>query len=262
MDFFDITSKHIQVLNNNEKEIYNYIIHHLEEIKNSTIRELAAELYISPATFIRFLKKIGFSGYSDFITVLKYTDQLIEDNHNPFVVSQEKYRTEYLKNFTESIRVLDTEKIKQIVELLNNKQRLIVIARGLNKSIAHYFEYIFSGFGFEVIFPEDYFFRKMWLNSIRDSDLVFFFSYGGEDMQLIQNIQELNVKSKATVISITSANNNTIQNLSHINLYVFADNIEYEGINMTSRVAMIGIIELIAYQYMEELQKKQTDNNE
>lgn len=260
MDFFDITSKYIQVLNNNEKEIYNYLIRHMDEIKSDTIRELAAKLYISPATFIRFLKKIGISGYSDFIAILKYTEKVIDDNHNPFVVSQHKYRIEYLKNINESIRVLDIEKVKQIVQLLYDKPRLIVMARGMNKSIAHYFEYIYTGLGFEVIFPEDYYFRKMWLNSIRNTDLVFFFTYGGEDEQLIKNIEELNVKSKATVVSITSANNNTIQNLSHINLYMFADYIQYEGIDMTSRIAIIGIIELIAYQYMEGLPKNQEDH--
>ncbi|WP_042354435.1 MurR/RpiR family transcriptional regulator [Bacillus rubiinfantis] len=253
MNFFEITSKHIHTLNNNEKELYNYIIRNMEEVKGCTVRDLAAKCYVSPATIIRFLRKIGFSGYSDFMAILKYTDQKIVDNSNPFVVPQKDYRIEYLKNIYESVRVLDDEKVAEILALLKKKPRIVVMARGLNKSVAHYFEYVFSGLGFEVVFPEDHFFRKMLLNGIRDSDLVFFFSYGGEDKELIWDIEQLNSLSQATIVSITSANNNSVQNMSHINLYVFSDYIAYNGIDMTSRISMISIIELIAYKYIEEM---------
>jgi RpiR family transcriptional regulator, glv operon transcriptional regulator len=253
MDFFEITSKHIHSLNYNEKDLYNYIIRNIEEVKKVTIRELAAKCYVSPATIIRFLRKIGFSGFSDFIAILKYTNTETEELHNPFIVSQENYRIEYLKNIYESVRVLDIDKVNEIVQIMKGKPRIVLMARGLNKSVGHYFEYIFSGFGFEVVFPEDHYFRKMLLNGIRNTDLVFFLTYGGEDKELIKDIELLNIKSKATVVSITSANNNPVQNMSHINLYVFADNIQVNGIDMTSRISMISLIELIAYRYMEEI---------
>ncbi|MBL4953354.1 MurR/RpiR family transcriptional regulator [Neobacillus sp. OS1-32] len=256
MDFFEITSKHLNTLNNNEKELYNYIIRNIEEVKRSTIRELAAKCYVSSATMSRFLKKIGFSGYSEFTAILKYTDSNFIKNTNPFTVSQENYRIEYLKNIYESVRVLDEEKVDKIIHLLKNKPRLIVMARGLNKSVAHYFEYIFSGLGFEVVFPEDHYFRKMLLSGIRNNDLVFFLSYGGEDRELILDIEQLNIKSKATVISITSANNNPVQNMSHINLYIFSDYIHYNEIDLTSRISMISIIELISYKYMVEIMEQ------
>lgn len=256
MDFFEITSKHIHSLNNSEQELYNYIIRNMEEVKRSTIRDFAAKCYVSPATVIRFLRKIGFSGYSDLTAILKYTDNKIIENHNPFVVSQEDYRIEYLKNIYESVRVLDEEKVDEIVEKLKEKPRIVVMARGLNKSIGHYFEYIFSGLGFEVVFPEDHYFRKMLLNGIRNTDLVFFLTYGGEDKELIRDIEKLNISSKATVVSITSANNNPVQNMSHINFYVFADFIEFNDIDMTSRISMISIIELIAYKYMDDITNK------
>ncbi|MEI2355286.1 MurR/RpiR family transcriptional regulator [Mesobacillus zeae] len=251
MDFFAITSKHIHALNSNEKDLYNHIIRNMEEVKKSTVRDLALKCYVSPATIIRFLRKIGFSGYSDFIAILKYTDINMVENQNPFVVSQEDYQIEYLKNIYESVRVLDQAKVDKIIQILERKPRIVIMARGLNKSVGHYFEYIFSGLGFDVIFPEDHYFRKMLLNGIHSNDLVFFLSYGGEDEELIWDIEQLNIKSKATVVSITSANNNPVQNMSHINLYVFADQIQFNDIDMTSRISMIGIIELIAYKYME-----------
>lgn len=96
----------------------------------------------------------------------------------------------------------------------------------------------------------------MLLSGIRNTDVVFFLTYGGEDRELILDIEQLNIKSKATVISITSANNNPVQNMSHINLYIFSDYIHYNEIDLTSRISMISIIELISYKYMVEIMEQ------
>lgn len=54
------------------------------------------------------------------------------------------------------------------------------------------------------------------------------------------------------LISITGADNNIIQNMSDINLYIFTDEIEMNNLDITSRISTIAIMELILYQYMED----------
>ncbi|WP_235019092.1 hypothetical protein [Pediococcus acidilactici] len=53
-------------------------------------------------------------------------------------------------------------------------------------------------------------------------------------------------------IKITEPDNNTIQNLSNINLYIFADVIEVNDVEISSRVSTIALMELILYQYIED----------
>ncbi len=77
---------------------------------------------MSTATFLRFVKKIGFAGFSEFTTVLKYTllnDDQDTESDMPFTVSQTDYREEYLKNITESVRVVPTSKLHEITKLLS-----------------------------------------------------------------------------------------------------------------------------------------------
>jgi len=97
MNFFEIVNPHLASLTDNERTLFDYVIKNMNQIKSKSIREVASETYVSTATFIRFVKKIGFSGFSEFITVIKYTDLDSADKAEPtkFVVKQKDYREEY-----------------------------------------------------------------------------------------------------------------------------------------------------------------------
>lgn len=105
MDFFEIANSHISELTKNEQILFDYVINNLENIKSKSIREVADDCFVSTTTFLRFVRKLGFSGFSEFTTVIKYTllykTPLPESS--PFVVSQKDYREEYLKNLVESV---------------------------------------------------------------------------------------------------------------------------------------------------------------
>lgn len=85
--------------------------------------------------------------------------------------------------------------------------------------------------------------------------MIFVFDYAGEDDELIsiiQNLQSLQSQRQyAMLVSITGANNNTIQNMSNENLYLFTGELKVSGIDMTSHVSLIVIMELLLYQFME-----------
>lgn len=87
---------------------------------------------------------------------------------------------------------------------------------------------------------------------ITKDNLVIVLSYGGHDIELIQLVQQLKSNRQSPyLISVTGADNNVIQNLSDINLYIFTDEIEMNKQDITSRISTIAILELILYQYIE-----------
>lgn len=73
MDFFEIVNSHIAELTKNEQVLFDYVITNLDSIKNKSIREVADDCFVSTTTFLRFVRKLGFSGFSEFTTVIKYT---------------------------------------------------------------------------------------------------------------------------------------------------------------------------------------------
>lgn len=60
MNFFDIVEPHLKMLTKNEQVLFDYVVSNMNKIKNQSIREVAGETYVSTATFLRFVKKIGF----------------------------------------------------------------------------------------------------------------------------------------------------------------------------------------------------------
>lgn len=254
MDFFEISSKNLETLTRNERTLLDFVVKNMDDIKDKSIREVSAECFVSTTTFLRFVRKLGFTGYSEFTTVLKFTlFNKVELNPSPFVVKQKKYRELYLKNIIESVRVLETTKIDQISTKLRHHPKFYIFAKGLSKNVARYVKYLYTTSGFLVEFPEDREYRQAVATHIGKDDLVFILTYDGHDSELIQIAQKLRtLKNSPFIISITGADNNVIQNLSDINLYIFTDEIEMNQLDITSRISTIAIMELILYQYMED----------
>ena len=81
MDFFTRIAEHTPQLNKNDNELLSYCIRNHTEIANLKVTELADRLFISPASVVRFCKKLGFSGYSDFKASLRM--DLFEPEETP-----------------------------------------------------------------------------------------------------------------------------------------------------------------------------------
>ena len=138
MNFYEIVNGNIEKINKNEQILLDFVIKNMDSIKNKNIRELAAECFVSTTTFLRFVRKIGFSGYSEFITVIKYT--MITQNNiekdKTFAINQVEYREEYLKNINETVRVLDNDKLNRITAVMNKRPHLYIFAKGFSKYAA------------------------------------------------------------------------------------------------------------------------------
>ena len=65
------THEMIKSFNQLEMDVYNYIISNEEKVVYMKVRELAEEVHVSTTTILRFCKKVGCEGYSEFRLKLK-----------------------------------------------------------------------------------------------------------------------------------------------------------------------------------------------
>ena len=61
-----LTIEQLKSMNELEMEIYEYIMHHKEQVLHMKIRELADEVHVSTTTILRFCKKAGCNGFAEF----------------------------------------------------------------------------------------------------------------------------------------------------------------------------------------------------
>ena len=62
----DFTYAQVSSLNETEACVYNYVMQHKNQVLEESIRELADHVHVSTASVIRFCKKLGCSGFTDF----------------------------------------------------------------------------------------------------------------------------------------------------------------------------------------------------
>ncbi|RGC59790.1 MurR/RpiR family transcriptional regulator [Dorea longicatena] len=75
-----LISQYYKNLNSNDMIVLNYIMQHKKECISMNISRLSSECSISTASIVRTMKKLGFSGYSEFKFLLKGQDS---DNTAP-----------------------------------------------------------------------------------------------------------------------------------------------------------------------------------
>lgn len=247
MNFYEQTSNAMLRLSPNEQAIFTYVVKNMHAVKNMSIRDLAQTCFVSTTTIFRFVKKLGYEGYSDFINAIIQTEAETRKISIPSIVQNDNYRDSYLKNIMEAVKVITDEKIEKFQTIMSRNPDVYVIAEGLSREVGRYFVRLLTTIGFNVSFPRESYEKVNVLKKIKKDDVVLVLSYTGDNKSVINQIEKIFAIATPTIISFTRADNNAIQNMSDLNFYVFADEIDYEGTDVTSRVGMIAIMETLLY---------------
>jgi RpiR family glv operon transcriptional regulator len=250
-DFFEATQGALERLNQTERRLFDYVVKNMDQVKDLSIQRFAEERYLSTTTIFRFAQKLGFAGYSDFINSLLVTEHRSHAANVPAVLHNKTYIDEYLKNVMEAIRVLPAEKVARVLALLARKPNVYILCDSNASELGRYCEKLFLAIGRRTYFPEVDYQVVAMMDLVEDDDLLIVLSYSGEEPALIETIERIFLDTRPFLLSITRADNNTIQNMSDINFYVFADEILLNGINLTSQVAMLMILELLVYETLD-----------
>ena len=131
---------------------------------------------------------------------------------------------------------------------------IYILAEGLSSEVAKYFSRLLITVGYNVEVPaEEYEFASL-LRRVKRDDVLLILSYTGNNRSIIDKVERIFAISTPAIISFTRADNNIIQNMSDLNFYVFADEINYEGVDVTSRCGMIAIMETLMYKRITKIQ--------
>lgn len=249
-DFFEFTSVNLPKLNETEQKLFNYVARNMDKVKHMSIRMFAHECFISTTTVFRFVKKLGFLGYNQFVAMLQLTDDTAENAIIPQAMKGRGCREEYLKNIIESIRVIKPESIKELTRLLKMRPKIYLFASGLTIQAARYAAHLFTVLGFDCELAAEEYQIAAAIKRISTGDLVFVLSYTGATKSIVSTIEKIKQNSHAKIVSITRADNNVTQMLSDINFYFFADDLHFNGASITSRISVIAILETILYEFI------------
>ena len=133
---------HLDVYKRQDMEmlVYDYIMKNKNVVKYMTVRELADEVHVSTATVMRFCRKAGFDGYSEFKVKFKmYLEE--ETKKNKKNNEDVKEIQEYFYKIGSGIHQKELDEIAQVVR---QADQVIFIGLGTSGILGKYGARFFS----------------------------------------------------------------------------------------------------------------------
>lgn len=215
----DLINKNYKQLNENDLYIWGYVSKHKRECVNMSIDELANRCNVSRTTILRFSKRLGLSGYSEFKVYLRMSnEQVIHKGANI-----EKLHTSYV-DYT---KFLSTYNYSDIIKLIQEANNLYVYGRGtIQKNVANEMKRSF-------LFADKLFYGITSLGEtveyeemITSGDVIVVISFSGETPIMLEFVRKLKIKH-VRVIAISATKQNSLSAIADISVSV--DNIALHG---------------------------------
>ena len=119
----ELIQKKYDELNENDLEIWKYIISNKETCKQVSIQQLAVFCHVSHTTILRFAKKLGFSGYSEMRSFLKWEEKAE-------ILYEEKDMERNANNFVSMIRRMEDMDMRDICQMIDEAKNIYVNGTG------------------------------------------------------------------------------------------------------------------------------------
>ena len=180
-----------------EKVIADYFLN--EKISDFSSKAVASTLYVSEASLSRFAKKIGFSGYREF--VFSYNANLKENKRLDQLTefSIHKYQDVLEKTY----QIVDNNQMIRIAKLLDSKRRVFVYGVGSSALVAKEFCFRFIRLGLDVEALEDGNAIIINTSRVQPESLVIGVSISGHTKEVVDGMKVAHQRG-ATTILITS----------------------------------------------------------
>lgn len=224
-------------LSSKEKKLGEYILQHRQEILSLTLKDLSLQAEVSEATVIRFARRLGCEGYSDFKLSLsanlsanfynENSDLILDkivSSDTPDVVLK-KLSAFVMTSIQSTVDIIDSQELDAAIRLIKETKesghKIYLSGLGASSTLVKQLQIKFMRLNIPVIYYEDVHLQLESNLNMEEDDLLICFTTLGKSVQSHQYINIANQK-KAKIILITQFGNQELANKSTVTLFVSA----------------------------------------
>ncbi|MCF0110872.1 MAG: MurR/RpiR family transcriptional regulator, partial [Erysipelotrichaceae bacterium] len=234
-------TKHLEILSETEKTIYNYIMQNPHDVLKMTVRDLAEASYSSPAAIMRFCKKLNLESYNDL--KLELAKELKDhDSFEEINVDYPRFQSKTDKQIAREIAsmekdaisktldILDMKTISQVVTEIQKAGGISIYGVGFSSDVSQSFETLLKRIGYSVTREVDVSRKTAWASCCDPNNFSIIISYSGNSSVDIARILH---KRNMKFVSISGNPGSELKKLSPYFISVPA----MEEMNAYNRVA-------------------------
>lgn len=240
-----------------EQRAADYILDHLNHVRELSLDRLANEAEVSQPTVIRMLKALGFKGYREFRDQLLreyardeegegrttplygyplHKGERLEDIPRNMTAMTERMLQETLKNFS-------VKTYKQIVEVLKHARIIDIYSVENSEVTAQDFVAKLLYLGFSCRHFGDHYYQRIAAGSLTSEDVAMGISYSGSSKDTV-DVMKTAKKAGATTIVLTNFKDSPISRYADYLICTSQEQLFY-GDAIFSRASQLLIVDMI-----------------
>lgn len=242
-------------LTKTEKRIASAILASPNLLSQASLSEVAAQLDVGEATFIRFCRTLGFKGYTDFklelaielATQEKQESSLLDtaiDKNDTVADIAAKLQNALAKVITETVNLLDLEELEKAVLTLRQAKRIFLFGVGSSGLTAEEAKHKFMRIGLQVDAVTNNHFMYMQAALMRKDDVVIGISHSGYSEETVQALR-IAKRNEASTIAITHNLRSPITQTADFVLINGNRQGQMQGDSIGTKMAQLFVLDLI-----------------
>lgn len=244
-----------------EKRIADYVFESGEAILEMSSQEVSKKLGSSSASLVRFSRKLGYDGFSQFKQKLsaayamhaeddRYYDE-VSDAETPLSIKNKlKVRINHMVETTNT--ALSDETMISVVSCLDKVEVIFVFGIGASAIVAQDIFQKFSRIGKQVYFLQDTHLLVSSLSVQKDQAAFIGISMKGETKEVIE-LANVVKSMQVPMIAITSNEKSTLGQLSDYVLHsISGEDFQMRTAATMSLMAQLYVVDILFYMYVSE----------
>lgn len=227
----------IKSLNELETLVFLYISKVGKKILSMKISEVSEATHVSTTTILRFCKKAGCNGFSEF--KIKYRLYLEKPNDKQYVSSLASLLDYFHKIDKQSF----DDKLRRTAGILVRAKRIILAGVSSSGILAKYGAYILSSYGIDCNYYDDPFYSVP--NRDLSGTVVILLSISGETEQIVKRAYSYHERN-AYVIAITNQKDSSLAKCADEVYCHYIQENKYFFHDLTSQIPSMFILESLA----------------
>ncbi|MFV0466017.1 MAG: MurR/RpiR family transcriptional regulator [Lachnospiraceae bacterium] len=244
-----------------EIALINYFLEHPDETAKLSIHVLSEKSYTSPATIIRFCKKLGFRGYKEFIVSLNYELALRSSKNKDIgeeinkgdsledIVDKVTYRN--IQALEDTRKLVDLDEMQRCIDVLVAAKTVGLFGIGSSLLAAKDMYLKFLRLNKPCICCDDLHLQIIYAKNLTSMDAAVIFSYSGLTQEIISSAKLLK-NQNVPVITITRFAENELTRMSDYKLYVSANELLVRTAATASRISQLNMIDILFSAYVNQ----------
>lgn len=219
MIFSELIKRKYQDLGETDYEIYKYMIENKQLINNISITDLAEKTFTSKSSVLRFVQKLGFSGFTEFKYMIDWEERPKESQI--FEVSE-------MHNYiTKTMKKLENMDLTNLFYKINQSENIYLISTGFSQQYQSQTlqrDFLKMGVSMNIV-PAgiNSELSTTIIEKLTKKDLLIVFSSSGENM-VIKEMLTIPLLKEVPIFSITSFGKSWLQNQSECNICLQIEN--------------------------------------